>query len=187
MAMITRMLVEDFLGGDVPPYSELINGEVVVHDPNFRHQETLGDLFFLLKQWALALPDRGRAGLGGNWIFGPATSLIPDAWWVPTEQAPSLMGIRSDLPPALVIEVRSPSTWIRDAGVKLRIYEEGGVQEVWLVDNIANIIGVYRRSSPTSATFDVAFDITTGLLTSPLLNDFALDVDALFAAPAWSA
>jgi Uma2 family endonuclease len=185
--MSTRMLVEDFLGGDVPPHSELINGEVVVHDPNFRHQETLSDIHFHLKLWALAVPGRGRAGIGGNWIFGPATSLIPDAWWVPTEQAPSLVGIRSDLPPALAVEVRSPSTWIRDAGVKLRIYEEGGVQEVWLVDNIANIIGVYRRSSPMSATFDVAFDIATGLLTSPLLVDFALDIDALFATRDWSA
>ncbi len=185
--MTTRKLVEDFLGGDVPPHSQLINGEVVVHDPSFRHQETLGDLYFLLKQWTLALSGRGRAGLGGNWIFGPATSLIPDAWWVPTEQAPGLVGIRSDLPPALAVEVRSSSTWIREAGVKLRIYGEGGVQEVWLVDNIANIIGVHRRSTPTGSTFDVAFDVSTGLLTSPLLDGFTLDIDALFAAPSCSA
>jgi Uma2 family endonuclease len=183
----TRMLVEDFLGGDVPPHSQLINGEVVVHDPSFRHQETLSDIHLHLKQWSLAASGRGRAGIGGNWIFGPATSLIPDAWWVPTEQAPSLVGIRSDLPPALAVEVRSPSTWIRDVGLKLHIYEEGGVQEVWLVDNIANIIGVHRRLSPGSATFDVAFDVTSGLLTSPLLAGFVLDVDALFAARDWSA
>ncbi len=179
--MTTQMLVEDFLGGDVPPHSQLINGEVVVHDPSFRHQETLSDIHLLLKQWSLAAPGRGRAGIGGNWIFGPATSLIPDAWWVPAEQPPSLVGIRSDLPPALAVEVRSPSTWIRDAGVKLRIFEEGGVQEVWLVDNIANIIGVHRRSWPSSPTFDVAFDISSGHLVSPLLADFELDVVALFA------
>lgn len=75
--MTTQMLVEDFLGGDVPPHSQLINGEVVVHDPSFRHQETLSDIHLLLKQWSLAAPGRGRAGIGGNWIFGPATSLIP--------------------------------------------------------------------------------------------------------------
>jgi Uma2 family endonuclease len=182
MAMTTRMLVEDFLGGDVPPHSQLINGEVVVHDPNFRHQRTLGAIFLQLSLWTIAASGRGLAGLGGNWIFGPATSLIPDAWWVPAEQAPTLVGIRSDLPPVLAVEVRSPSTWIRDAGLKLHIYEEGGVQEVWLVDNIANIISVHRRTSPTSATFDVAFDISSGHLTSPLLPDFELDIAALFAA-----
>jgi Uma2 family endonuclease len=105
--MTTRMLVEDFLGGDVPPHSQLINGEVVVHDPNFPHQETLGEIFGYLRQWTRSAPGRGRAGIGGNWIFGPDTSLIPDAWWVPAEQAPTLVGIRSDLPPALVVEVRS--------------------------------------------------------------------------------
>ena len=178
--MTTRILVEEFLDGDFPLHSQLINGEVVMTDPSFPHQIVLAEILFQLTSWIRNAPDRGLAGLGGNWIFGPATSLIPDGWWVTTEQAATLTSNRSDLPPAIAIEVRSPSTWIRDVGVKLGIYLDGGVQEVWLVDTAASTITVCRRSSVTATEFDDTFELGEGNLTSPLLDGFTLDIPALF-------
>ena len=181
MVVTTRILVEEFLDGDFPLHSQLINGEVVMTDPSFQHQIVLARILFLLTTWIEESPERGLAGLGGNWIFGPATSLSPDGWWVNTDQAATLTSNRSDLPPAIAFEVRSPSTWIRDVGVKLGIYLTGGVQEVWLVDMAARTITVCRRSSATATEFDDTFELGEGSLTSPLLDAFSLDVQALFA------
>jgi hypothetical protein len=37
MSVSSRVSVEDYLAGDWPPNSQLIDGEVVVNDPALRH------------------------------------------------------------------------------------------------------------------------------------------------------
>ena len=99
---------------------------------------------------ATPAPDRGRAGFGGNWIFGPYTLLRPDVWWaavIPT-------GNRRDTPPDLAVEVRSPSTWRYDLGKKREIYRDAGVAELWLVDPPAEHDPRSRRRPRARAAFD---------------------------------
>ena len=91
-------------------------------------------------------------------------------------------GTHLNFAPDLVVEVRSPSTWRYDTTIKFRQYEDSGVAEVWLVDTAAQTVLVYRRSTPQCASFDVALEIGAGeTLTSPLLEDFQLDVTELFS------
>lgn len=79
--------------------------------------------------------------------------------------------------PDLAAEVRSPSTWRFDVGVKKAGYERHGVQELWLVDTVARTVLVYRRSSTGCAAFDVALELAEDeRLTCPLLPEFALAV-----------
>jgi Uma2 family endonuclease len=53
-------------------------------------------------------------------------------------------------PPLLCVEIRSPSTWRYDIGRKKSVYEAEGVAEVWLVDDVAEVVLVFRRSTPTA-------------------------------------
>ena len=89
-----------------------------------------------------------------------------------------------DPPPAsgdIVVEVRSPSTWSRDVGVKRALYERHGAQELWLVDPPARSVLVFGRSTKDMPTFDQTVEIEDGgTLTSPLLPGFALPVADLF-------
>jgi len=58
--------------------------------------------------------------------------------------------------PDLCVEIRSASNWRCDLVVKKRVYEDGGLPELWLVDDAAETVLVCRRSRPDAPTFDVA-------------------------------
>lgn len=107
--------------------------------------------------------------------------LAPDVIWVSEGRLPA-DGTHLDIVPELVVEVRSPSTWRYDTTVKeFRIYEASGVHEAWMVDTASNTVLVYRRSSPQQLTFDIALELGAGdVLTTPMLDGFALDITALF-------
>ena len=155
-----------------------------MNDPTLLHQRAVGRIYLALGNWSMADPQRGEAGLGCNWRFGPATSLIPDVWWVPPAISAQLEGLLHDEHPGIAVEVRSPSTWHYDTGVKLRCYESAGVHEVWLVDTAARSVIVHHRSTPACPVFDESYEIAEGQLTSPLLDGFAMAVPPLFAGSA---
>jgi Uma2 family endonuclease len=174
---VGRVSVEEFLAGDWPAGSWLVDGEVVVNDPGFQHQEVVRRLLKALGDCCDVAPERGRAGFGGNWIFGPYTLLEPDVWWCAVRPT----GNFSDTPPDLAVEVRSPSTWRYDIDKKRDIYEAVGVPELWLVDSEAETILAWRRP-PGAAAFDPVAVLGTGDdLTSPLLDGLRLSIDDLFA------
>ncbi len=79
------------------------------------------------------------------------------------------------------MEVRSPGTWRYDVGRKKAVYESGGLPELWLVDDLAETVLVFRRSCAGAESFDVALELSTGEeLTSPQLPGFSLVVAKLF-------
>ena len=181
MAIQTRLSIEEFLRRDWPPGAQLIDGEVIVNDPTRMHQEIAKRIFVALELWIRAGPGRGLVGFGGNWTVAPGQVFKPDTWWVPAGRPIDLYAGRDDVPPTLVVEVRSPGTWRFDVGRKRAVYEEVGVQELWLVDTPAQTVIVFRRSSAESAGFDVDAEFGPGeMLASPLLEGFGLPVDELF-------
>ena len=181
MAIRTRLSIEEFLRGDWPPGAQLIDGEVIVNDPTLMHQEIAKRIVFALEVWIRAGVDRGRVGFGGNWTVAPGHVFKPDVWWTTSEMPIDLSAARQDLPPALVVEVRSPGTWRFDVGRKRDVYEQVGVRELWLVDTPASTVIVYRRSSPDSPGFDQDAEFTADdVVASPLLQGFELAVDDLF-------
>ncbi len=178
---IAGVTVEEFLTpGAFPGEAELIDGEVVLTDPTFEHQRVAARIVSVIMAWALDGDGRGEAGFGGNWTLAPDTVVKPDAWWVGEDGAPT--GVRSDRPPTLAVEVRSPGNWVYDIGPKRAIYEAAGVAELWLVDTPATAVLVNRRSTPEARSFDLTLEVAAGqALTTPLLAGFALDLAALFA------
>jgi Uma2 family endonuclease len=174
MSLMTASLTADeFLAGDYPVGSELINGEVFVNDPAFPHQEIAGRIYVALVLWTRSKRGRGRAGYGGNWVLADGHVYKPDVWW--TAARPT--GSRHSGPPDLAVEVRSPGTWHRDIGPKLHQYQVSRTPELWLVDSPAHTVLVFRGPD-----FRSGVELAAGQqLTTPLLPGFAVGVDELFA------
>ena len=181
MAIQTRLSIDEFLRRDWPPGAQLIDGEVIVNDPTRMHQEIAKRIIFALESWIRAGSDRGRVGFGGNWTVAPGQVFKPDVWWVRPDRALDLHAVRDDIPPDLVVEVRSPGTWRFDLGRKRSVYEVVGVRELWLVDTPASTVLVFRRATPESTGFDDDAELGPGTtLASPLLEGFELAIDELF-------
>lgn len=177
-ASIPRITADEFLSGDYPAGSELVDGVVYEMDPAFDHQELVSRLLIALRVWVEG-SGLGRAGLGGNWVLSDGHVYKPDVWW----KAQRPRGVRHDGPPELAIEVRSPGTWALDVGPKPKQYEAAGTAELWLVDTPSSTVLVFRRDDSGPGFADAVEFGPGAALGSPLLPGFTLAVDALFADP----
>jgi Uma2 family endonuclease len=81
------------------------------------------------------------------------------------------------VPPDLAVEILSPSTERNDRGRKLRLLQQHGVREVWLVDPDAESIEVYTLSGSEYVLASAA----TGSepVRSPLLPELTLTAGVL--------
>jgi len=182
MTTRTELSIEQFLADDWPADTQLVDGEVIMNDPGFRHQKIARRLLVALEAWVHDGDHRGITGWGGNWTLAPGQVYKPDVWWAADAAQPDDDAIRSDSPPTIAIEVRSPRTWYLDRGRKREVYEAAGVAELWLVDTPERAVLVSRRSRPDAAQFDITAEVGPGdALTTPLLAGFSLAVDELFA------
>ncbi len=181
--MAQRMTADEYLAlGEGYPRTQLIEGEVVLYEPELLHQMVLMDLIDALRDWTKAAPGRGLLTLPLDVKLDERNVFAPDVMWYAAQGAPTRRDRRPYPLPRLAIEVRSPSTWRYDIGAKRAAYEREGLAELWLVDTKENKVLVLRRSKPSSAAFDVAVELRQGdELTSPQLPGFSLDVASLFA------
>ena len=184
MSVSSRVSVEEYLAGDWPPNSQLIDGEVVVNDPALRHQRAVGAIHSELRWWCRAGPGRGEAGLGCNWVIPVGANVYkPDVWWLAASHVPPEDTIWLRRVPDLAVEVRSPGTWRYDTGIKRQIYEEAGLPELWLVDPVDQTFQVLRRSSLAATGFDVEerwAGASGDHAHSPQLPGWSLPVASLF-------
>ena len=178
----TRLTADEYFA--LPPTeqrTQLINGEMVVTEAGLRHQRIAFEIGRLLANWLADNPGQGEAGMPVDVHLDEQNVFAPDVWWVPEEARPPRDAKRIVGSPALAVEVRSPSTWRYDVGVKKRIYDRHGLTELWLVDTASDTVLVYRRSSPKAGEFDVELECEAGeSLTTPLLPGFSLDLAGLF-------
>ena len=136
---------------------QLVDGRIVLNDPRPIHAHLQVQLAFDFN------------------VYGP------DVLWFREERIPADMHAYPEHVPDLVVEIRSPGTWRYDVGAKKRVYEGGGLPELWLVDDRSQTVLVYRRTRPHAPTFDVALELgRDDTLGSPLLPSFELALDELF-------
>jgi Uma2 family endonuclease len=177
----TRMTVEEFLAiSDADPRPmELIDGELVVlTHPRAPHARAQALLIGALMAWERRVP--GRAWVGGptGVELGPHDFYGPDLVICSVQPPIDDRGVLVDLP-LICVEIRSPTTWHNDVGRKKAVYEAEGVPELWLVDDVARTVLVFRRSAPDRGHFDIAQEVRDSL-TSPLLPGFELALSELF-------
>lgn len=184
MAVAQRMTAEEFIAAPVPEHGRpwnLIDGEVVMSDPNGVHGIAQAAIFSALHGWSLAKPGRGLVPWPWDVQIDESNVYVPDVLWYRGERTPD-----QTLPPPyplpdLAAEIRSPSTWRYDTGRKQTVYEAGGLPELWLVDTVSSSILVHRRSKPDVPIFDLALELSRGeRLTSPLLPEFSVPVSEIF-------
>ena len=179
MTTVTKLTAEEFLAMDDPRRGlQLIDGEVVVNQPGWIHQQAGTRLLTALDRWIVDGGGNGVAIMPLDVRLADDQVYAPDVlWYASGREIPE----RAPYPlPDLAVEVRSPSTWRYDVGVKQRVYEARGLPELWLVDTESRSVLVYRRSAPQTPEFDVALE-ETDTLASPLLPGFELPVSRLFA------
>ena len=160
--------------------THLVDGRLVVNEPSNRHGLIQATLLRELGNWTAGAPGRGLVLPPVDVVLDDLNVYGPDLVWIPPEHLPVPSGRLAQLP-ALAAEIRSPGTWRYDVGTKKATYERRGLRELWLVDDRAEAILVFRRSAPAAPAFDVALELSgTDGLTSPLLPGFELPVAAVF-------
>ncbi len=162
-------------------WEELIDGRIVVTDPTLRHQLACSRIVGALLRW---IDEGGGFGLPSIPVglrIDDRNVLAPDVLWYPDAAVTEPDAPAQLVPPDLVVEVRSPSTWKRDRGVKRELYEAWGVQELWLVDTRIGTVVVHRRGGRDAPGFDTTLEVGDDeLLSSPILPGFELQARAVF-------
>lgn len=153
---------------------ELIEGEIVQMSPIGRpHAFTVMMFTNLLVK-----------AVGGRALVSPGNPVRLTRW---TEPQPDLMLLRLDadyreefVVPGhvlLVIEVADTSL-AYDRGVKLRLYAQAGIPDVWIVDVEHGRVEVYR--DPAGETYRTVEVVPrTGRLSPAALPDVAIAVDEI--------
>jgi Uma2 family endonuclease len=81
--------------------------------------------------------------------------------------------------PDLVIEILSPSTYLKDLNEKFKKYESAGVKEYWIVNPESEVIKIYRLQK--NGKFAAGTIFKSGKqVSSRILKGFQLDIDELF-------
>jgi Uma2 family endonuclease len=162
-------------------FLQLVDGAVVVNEPRPIHVVLQGRLYFELRTWIEAGEERGLVLLPVDVRMGEYDVYAPDLCWIAERHRPASLREQISRVPDLCVEVRSPGTWRYDVGRKKAIYEAGGLPELWLVDDVAETVLVFRRSAPAAPAFDVALELTgEDELSSPQLPGFSLPLQRLF-------
>ncbi|CAN5560163.1 Uma2 family endonuclease [soil metagenome] len=179
---VTRMTAEEYHAWSTEgDRTQLVAGEVIVNEPKPIHQLIQVRLLAAIHNWIETGEDRGL-------VIGPTSLTLdehnvygPDVLWFSQHNRPQNMREYPVGVSDLCVEIRSPGTWRYDVGTKKSVYEESGLPELWLVDDVAEVVLAFRRSRSTAPSFDVALELGRGdTLSSPLLPGFELALNELF-------
>ena len=185
MATAERMTAERYYEISVEgDRKQLVDGRIVVNEPKTIHSILQSRLVIALGIWTQGGERRGLAITPTDVRMDDYNVYGPDVLWFRQERIPADLTGYPEHVPDLCVEIRSPSTWRYDIGAKKRVYEAGGLPELWLVDDVAETMLVYRRSQPGVPTFDIELELQRDdTLGSPMLPGFALSLEELFARP----
>ena len=157
---------------------EIIDGELyVTPSPVNYHQKILFNLTLAFGKFLESHPLGELRFAPLDVILSEHDVLEPDLLFVLNEHLDILQDwVRGA--PDLVIEILSPSTEVRDRGIKLKAYARYGVGEYWIVDPNGQFIEVYRLGAEG---YRLAGTYTKGVVVeTPLLPGFSLAVARIF-------
>lgn len=159
-------------------FYEWVNGVMLKMSPvSLRHNKIVDFLRDLLRAYFI----RRQIGQVASAPFVMRLDAVgsrrePDLQVILNSNTGTLTDTYMDGPADICIEVVSPSNEGTDYGDKLREYEQGGVQEYWLIDPMRKQCRFHRLSD------EGAYQLVTveDAYTTPLLPDFKLATDVLW-------
>ena len=146
-----KAVYDEFLKVPEWKVAEIIDGELVVNPRPATPHAYAGSVIHIDVGGAFHGPPGDRAKPGGWWIlYEPELHLVDDvlvpdfAGW--RRQRLAVLPAAAFIPqaPDWVCEVLSPSTRTIDRTRKMRIYAREGIEYLWFVDPIAQVLEVYR-------------------------------------------
>jgi Uma2 family endonuclease len=158
------------------PEDDLLRHEIIdgVHyaqrAPTTRHQRVASSLLTHLGRYARTMSDSVFTFVGV--VLSEHDVVIPDIVYVSNARRSILREAYVEGPPDIVVEVVTDESREFDNDVKRRAYARCGVAEYWLVDPDTRSVRIGRGAVSTDAR---------GELTSPLLPDFSLPIETVFA------
>lgn len=177
----TRIVAEDYF--KLPEYAEndsiqLIDGEVFIGMPPLtRHQEIVGEIFYLLLTIAKKLG--GKAFVAPTEVFLDEHNVYePDVLYIKPDSHCTVGQKHIIGAPDLVVEVLSPSTAKYDREKKYRAYEKHGIAEYWIVDPIHTTVEVWIHDGKAFERVGAFADDDT--FDSPQLAEI-INVKTIFA------
>lgn len=182
-ATATRMTAEQYAAWSVEgDRTQLVAGEVIMNDPKPVHALLQARLITAIGTWIEAGDRRGIVIAPTSLTLDEHNVYGPDVLWFSEERRPADLRRYPDGVSDLCVEIRSPGTWRYDIGTKRAVYERSGLPELWLVDDRAETVLVYRRSEGSSGSFDVALELGRDeILVSPHMQGFEVPLERLFA------
>ena len=162
---------------------ELIDGDLfVTPSPFVRHQRLAWRLAISLGVHLEAHPDQGEAFTAPlDVVMTPHDVVEPDLLVVLGSQRDILTDKNVRGAPGLVIEILSPGTRKRDQTLKLKLFDQQGVREYWMVDPDRASVAVHRRAADGSFPLTTTLDAGRGdTLTTSLLPGWGLALGQLF-------
>jgi Uma2 family endonuclease len=174
---------QDLPREDGRKHLELIEGEVFVTPaPNTKHQMAASNLHFALRKFVQER-NLGRVFFAPyDVVFSQWTALEPDLLFIRRERLSVITDANVQGAPDLVIEILSPSNRAYDRETKHRVYEQGGVPEIWYVDPEKKAIEILNLGS------DGRYEMTAKLsgdaerrIVSKVLPGLSLTLDEVFA------
>lgn len=159
---------------------EILEGILVKEpSPSVMHQRVSRRLQRLLEDYFWQIDSQGEIfNAPLDTTFGEETVVQPDLLYVSAEQQELIRETRIDGPPALVVEVISPTSSRRDRVRKMQIYQQAGVQHYWLADPTDRTLECFSLRGGLYALAVSGMD--DDLLKHPEFEGLALDLSILW-------
>lgn len=156
---------------------EFINGEVFFESPaKYWHTQIVANLSMLLLAYVRA-NQLGTVATEKMLISLSRNDYEPDLCFFKNEKSVAFEKDQMQFPaPDLVVEVLSPSTEVRDRGVKFHDYAAHGVQEYWIIDPNTEIVEQYDLVEE----YVLLLKASEGTLRSTTVGSFAIPIRAIF-------
>jgi len=164
------------------PY-QLINGDLVMTPaPNTYHQR----ISKRLEKELLILEERGAGEVlyaPTDVYFSETETYQPDILFITKERLAIIGEQRIEGAPDLIMEILSPSTAYYDLKAKMRVYENSGVREYWVIDPMEKSIEIYQNKEGSFLLAEKAVlesKSGKGSVSSRLFSSLKIDLKAVF-------
>ncbi len=148
---------EDYLRLTDDKRYEVINGRLYeMPAPGFEHQRISRDLEFLIWEY-VKKNDLGQVlDAPFDVILSDTVVVQPDIVFISNENLKNIKHGRLFGPPDLVVEIVSPTSYVRDRYEKFSLYEKHGVKEYWIVLPGERVIEVWCLKKGKYVLYSVA-------------------------------